>query len=156
MMKKQRIIELANSQPWQSNACLAREAGVTREYVRQVFEEEGSPHWRRRHGKILRWACPECGTGVEVIPSQLAVHMPAHCRPCAKKYCRRGHIRTIGTECYVCSRIRENIVVGYRNCIDCKKKVSITKQQHRIGIKRKRCAPCQGKRASAIRAGKRD
>ena len=94
--KTERIIRLAESQEWSSRACLARAVGATPELVRQVVNARGLTVRKVGSPRVeLRWPCPECGE--EIVRHRNAgkiKHMPAHCRPCADKYCWRGHRRT--------------------------------------------------------------
>ena len=133
-----RIVAAAESGKYMSMASIARKVGVSRERVRQVLNATGYTSFGPRHSRP-QWSCPECGETVKkTTKSRLRVHMPAFCRKCAKKYCRRGHLRsehTTSGKCRLCERIQRRRIVEVRTCLECGKDHEIS-QAFREQIKR--------------------
>ncbi len=160
--KTERIIRLANSQEWSSRSCLARAAGTSRELVRQVINKAGISSVKRVYHPraALCWPCPTCGSEVERSRQQKPwKHMPAHCRSCADKFCRRGHLRAGRTKkgyryCKECERDWHQTVIASRICTDCGKVVPVTRNDdHQISnpnttMKGERCQSCRNARGA--------
>ena len=110
------------------------------------------PHIANR-GARLRWPCPSCGGEIDIKASGLPKKMPAHCRPCAAKYCLRGHLKKRGV-CRDCRRDYKNVVIEYRPCADCGTQRPITRNYRdvarRAGWPGTRCRPCNIKHVHAI------
>ena len=123
----QRIVAAAESGTYKNMACIARKLGVSRERVRQVLNATGHTNFGPRHIR-LQWPCPDCREPVKVARSGLRVHMPAHCRECAKNYCRRGHRskHAGGGKCRVCEGNLRRRIVEVRACLECGKELEIS------------------------------
>lgn len=125
-----RIERLARSGRYKTMICIAAEVGLSREAVRLVLNERDANVYA--HDFRLRWPCPDCGTEIAVKPKALPIHAPAHCRECAKDYCKRGHRLSVvgrsGRHCAVCHAEWKNVVVETRVCEECQKPLEITRQ----------------------------
>lgn len=164
------VIGLVGSGKFKTQQCIADYVGLSRQRVSQILQESNI-NFGRKHsppGTILRWSCPLCGSIIEMKPSLRNVwkRSPAHCRPCAAKFCNKGlHLRSksnVGVgkgegrrykTCKDCNHERLSQIVDYRICIDCKREVPIKlnnqNRMKRQGIP-KRCRSCQARRASAM------
>lgn len=137
-LNAQRIVAAAESGKYKNMALIAKDVGVSRERVRQVLNAAGHNTFGQRSVR-LQWPCPDCGETINTTASRLRgmARMPAHCRTCAKNYCRRGHLRTQqarGGSCRVCDGIRRRRIVEVRTCIECGNGLEIS-QGTRDGIR---------------------
>ena len=126
----QRIVAAAESGKHKTMASIAKKVGVSRERVRQVLNATGHTNFGSRH-VYLQWRCPDCRDTIKMTATRLRglSHMLAHCRDCAKNYCRRGHRRTTdasGGGCRVCEGIRRRRIVEVRPCIECGNDIEIS------------------------------
>ncbi len=83
---KDRVLDLAERQHWESQAELARAAGVTRSWVNKIVNDEGfGINTQPNHEPLplLCWPCPGCGGEIRRFEYTLWEFMPAHCRNCA-------------------------------------------------------------------------
>ena len=122
----QRIVAAVESGKYKNMACIAKEVGVSRERVRQILNATGHTNFGSRH-VYLQWTCPDCRNTISMTATRLRglSHMPAHCRDCAKNYCRRGH-QAMRTRCRVCERDRRRRIVEVRTCLECGKDLEIS------------------------------
>lgn len=156
-----KVRTLAATGEYETMTALARDVGVTREWIRQIIRAENIP-WHDYHVR-LKWDCFGCGCAISIIRSVWKAHwkyMPAHCRACAAKrrteFCKRGHLRSEYAggrgQCYICINTRERCVVERRSCVDCGKELRITRavtRQIKMGnVTGQRCHHCQGVRLS--------
>lgn len=128
-----RVLAAVKSGKFTTQTCVATEVGVSRERVRQILNASGDTEFGHR---ILRfeWLCPECEIPISLTRYQLArlVHMPAHCRPCAKKYCWKGehllseHANKNGA-CKPCGNAYRREIVEVRTCAECGKDLEISR-----------------------------
>ena len=135
----QRIVAAAESGKHKNMASIAKEVGVSRERVRQVLNATGHTNFGSRH-VYLQWSCPDCRCTIDMTASRLRglSHMLAHCRDCAKNYCRRGH-RTTHVRCRVCERKRRQRIVEVRTCRECGNDLEISQGvRYQISIGRTR------------------
>ncbi len=137
-----RIVAAAQSGKYKNMACVAREVAVSRERVRQVLNATGHTNFGSRHVS-LQWPCPDCGQSINITPSRLQVHMPAHCQKCAKSYCGAGHLRSKHARkngrCGVCERSWRRRIVEVRTCLECNDDLEISwgvRSQIRLGLTR--------------------
>ena len=136
-----RIITAVKSGKYTTQTCVAMEVGVSRERVRQILNAEGYSEFGHRVGFRLEWPCPECREEISLrrYELQALVHMPAHCRSCAKKYCQREHLRSEHTDkwgtCRLCVKIWQQRIVEIRTCERCGKDLPISRNQlHQIQL----------------------
>lgn len=135
----QLVIAAVQSGKYRTMTCIASKVGISRERVRQILNATGYTEFA--HRLRLEWPCPDCRGIVSLTRLQLhhTKHMPVHCRACAKKYCKREHLRAEnsdrGGHCLACARIRAKRVVAVRSCLECGKTLEITMalRQHITG-----------------------
>ena len=135
----QRIVAAAESGKHKTMASIAKKVGVSRERVRQVLNATGHTNFGSRH-VYLQWRCPDCRDTIKMTATRLRglSHMLAHCRDCAKNYCRRGHLTT-HARCRVCERKRRRRIVEVRTCRECGNDLEISQGvRYQISIGRTR------------------
>ena len=131
-LNARRIVAAAESGKHKSMASIAAKLGESRERVSQVLNATGHTNFSQRHVR-LQWPCPDCRKTINITASVLRSqsHMLAHCRKCAKNYCRRGHLRSIhawknGT-CGACEGSRKRRIVEIRTCMECGNDLEISR-----------------------------
>ena len=141
-LNAKRIAAAAESGKYKSMASIAKKVGVSRERVRQILNATGHTYFGSRQVR-LQWPCPDCRKSITMNASRLRgiCHMPAHCRRCAKNYCRREHFHGTGAGgvCRVCERVRRRRTVEIRTCLECGNDLEISwgvRNQIRIGKSR--------------------
>ncbi len=126
-----RVLAATKSGRFTTQTCVAAEVGVSRERVRQILNAAGDTEFGHRFLR-LEWPCPECEVEISLTRHQFArlAHMPAHCRPCAKKYCIREHLFSEHANkrgiCLLCQNIRNRRIVEVRTCIACNEDLEIS------------------------------
>lgn len=127
-----RVLAAAKSGKFTTQTCVAAEIGISRERVRQILNAAGDTEFGHRRNFRLEWPCPECEAPISLTRYQFArlIHMPAHCRSCAKNYCLQGHLRSEYANkrgiCLPCQNIRARLIVEVRTCIACNKDLEIS------------------------------
>lgn len=141
-LNARRIVATAESGKHKNMASIAKKVGVSRERVRQVLNATGHTNFGQRHVR-LQWPCPDCRETIDTTASVLRSqsHMLAHCRKCAKNYCRRGHLydEHPPKKCRVCARKWLRRIVEVRTCLECSNDLEIshgTRSQIRRGERR--------------------
>ncbi len=136
VLNARRIVAAAKSGTYRNMACIARDVGVSRERVRQVLNATGHTNFGPRQVR-LQWPCPDCGETIDTTASVLRAqsHMLAHCRKCAKNYCRRGHLRSEHARkngsCRVCVGNQMRRIVEVRTCLECRNDLEISRGTHK-------------------------
>lgn len=127
-----RVLAAVKSGKFITQTCVATEVGVSRERVRQILNASGDTEFGHRAFR-LEWPCPDCGAQISLTRSNFThiVRMPAHCRPCSHKYCRKGeHLLSEYANkngaCKPCLNAYMREIVEVRTCIVCNKNLEIS------------------------------